>query len=57
MPFASSTPRAASRVSAASERLFGYTPDEMIGKTMLDMVVSEDRAKAPEAAEAIMPGR
>ena len=44
-------------VSAASERIFGYTPDEMIGKAMLDMVLPEDRAKTLEAAEAIMSGR
>ena len=44
-------------VSAASERIFGYTPDEMIGKAMLDMVLPDDRAKTLEAAEAIMSGR
>lgn len=30
-------------VSAASEKVFGYTPDEMVGKKMMDFVHPEDR--------------
>jgi diguanylate cyclase (GGDEF)-like protein/PAS domain S-box-containing protein len=44
-------------VSAASERIFGYTPDEMIGKTMIDLVVPEDRARTLEEAKQVMSGR
>src|SRR5690242_17493166 len=43
-------------VSAACERIFGYTPKEMIGKAMLEMVVPEDRAITLQAANEIMSG-
>ena len=43
-------------VSAAAERIFGYTPDEMIGKAMIEMVVPEDRARTLAAASEIMSG-
>ena len=43
-------------VSAACERIFGYTPEEMIGKAMLEMVVPEDRAITLQAANEIMSG-
>jgi diguanylate cyclase (GGDEF)-like protein/PAS domain S-box-containing protein len=43
-------------VSAACERIFGYTPDEMIGRQMLDMVFPEDRAKTVQAASRVMDG-
>jgi diguanylate cyclase (GGDEF)-like protein/PAS domain S-box-containing protein len=43
-------------VSAACERIFGYTPKEMIGKAMLEMVVPEDRARTLQAANKIMSG-
>jgi PAS domain S-box-containing protein len=42
--------------SAACERIFGYTPKEMIGKAMLEMVVPEDRAITLQAANEIMSG-
>ncbi|SFN83363.1 PAS domain S-box-containing protein/diguanylate cyclase (GGDEF) domain-containing protein [Nitrosospira briensis] len=43
-------------VSAACERIFGYTPKEMVGKAMLEMVVPEDRARTLQAANEIMSG-
>jgi diguanylate cyclase (GGDEF)-like protein/PAS domain S-box-containing protein len=43
-------------VSAACERIFGYTPKEMIGKVMLEMVVPEDRARTLQAANKIISG-
>ncbi|MEO8991893.1 MAG: PAS domain S-box protein, partial [Nitrosospira sp.] len=44
-------------VSAACERIFGYTPQEMIGKVMLEMVVPEDRARTLLTANEIISGR
>ena len=38
-------------VSAASERIFGYTPQEMIGKAMIDFVAPADRARTLAAAQ------
>jgi diguanylate cyclase (GGDEF)-like protein/PAS domain S-box-containing protein len=43
-------------VSAACERIFGYTPEEMIGKVMLEMVMPEDRARTLQAANEIISG-
>ena len=43
-------------VSAACERIFGYTPEEMIGKVMLEMVVPADRARTLQAANEIISG-
>ena len=39
-------------VSAASERIFGYTPDEMIGLRVMDLVFPEDRAKTLAAGQS-----
>ncbi|GAB3537874.1 GGDEF domain-containing protein [Noviherbaspirillum agri] len=44
-------------ISAACEHIFGYTPDEMIGRTMIDLVVPEDRAKTWEEAMQVMAGK
>lgn len=44
-------------VSAASERIFGYTPEEMLGKQMIDMVAPEDRERTLQAASEIMLGQ
>ncbi|MFB2667234.1 diguanylate cyclase domain-containing protein [Shewanella xiamenensis] len=41
-------------VSAGAERIFGYTPDEMIGMQMLDLVLPEDRERTLAAANEIM---
>lgn len=43
--------------SAACERIFGYTPQEMIGRVMIEMVHPEDRARTLEMAAKIMAGQ
>lgn len=43
-------------VSGACERIFGYTPAEMIGKNMLDMVHPEDRERTLQSIERVMDG-
>ena len=40
--------------SAACERIFGYTPQEMLGKRMIEMVYPEDRARTLAAAKEVM---
>lgn len=43
-------------VSAAGERVFGYPPDEMIGRPMIDFVFPEDRARTLDAVTEIIDG-
>ena len=43
-------------VSAACERIFGYTQQEMIGMAMIDLVLPADRARTLAAARNIMNG-
>ena len=43
-------------VSAACERIFGYTPEEMLGRPMIEMVHPDDRARTLAAAAKIMSG-
>ncbi len=43
-------------VSAACERIFGYSADEMIGQPMIDMVHPGDRLRTLDAAREIMGG-
>ncbi len=43
-------------VSAACERILGYTPAELVGRQMLDLVYREDRARTLEAAGKVMGG-
>lgn len=43
-------------VSAACERIFGYTQQEMVGRAMIEMVAPEDRARTLQAAGRIMEG-
>ena len=43
-------------VSAACQRIFGYTAEEMLGRRMIEMVHPEDRARTLQAANAIMSG-
>jgi diguanylate cyclase (GGDEF)-like protein/PAS domain S-box-containing protein len=44
-------------VSAACERIFGYTPDEMTGMKMLDLVVPEDRVRTEAEASLVLAGQ
>lgn len=43
--------------SAACERIFGYTPPEMIGKRMFDMMVPEDRDRTRQSVHEVMSGQ
>lgn len=43
--------------SAACERIFGYTPEEMRGKAMIEMVVEADVAKTLAVANEVMSGQ
>ncbi|MEO8839386.1 MAG: diguanylate cyclase, partial [Herbaspirillum sp.] len=42
--------------SAACERIFGYTPQELIGKSMFDMVMPEDLDFTRQAAAEVTSG-
>jgi PAS domain S-box-containing protein len=44
------------QVSAASKTIWGYAPDEMIGKPVLDFVYPEDLEKTEKIAASIMAG-
>lgn len=44
-------------ISAACERIFGYTQEEMTGRAMIEMVLPEDRARTLQAAKEIMSGQ
>ena len=44
-------------VSAAYERIFGYAPEEVIGKQMLHLVHPDDREKTMAAVREIMAGQ
>lgn len=43
-------------VSAACERLLGYTQEELIGRNMIELVHPEDRERTLQAASEIMNG-
>ncbi|HEX5755214.1 MAG TPA: diguanylate cyclase [Arenimonas sp.] len=43
-------------VSAACRRIFGYAPEEMVGRPMIDFVHPEDRTRTLQAAAEIMAG-
>lgn len=43
-------------VNAACERTFGYKPEEMIGRNMIDLVHPEDRPRTMQAVGQIMDG-
>ncbi|MGA0582971.1 MAG: diguanylate cyclase domain-containing protein [Castellaniella sp.] len=42
--------------SAACERIFGYTPDEMVGMNMFDLMVPEDRERTRQSVSMVMTG-
>ena len=44
-------------VSPASERIFGYAPEEVIGKRMLDMVHPDDQAATQRQARSVTEGQ
>ena len=44
-------------VSAACEQIFGYTPDEMTGRPMIDFVFPEDRALTLQTADKVVAGQ
>ncbi|MCQ4346893.1 diguanylate cyclase [Pseudomonas stutzeri] len=44
-------------LSAASERIFGYRPEELVGRPMLELVAPEDRERTLQAAREIMSGQ
>lgn len=43
-------------VSAACERVFGYTPDEMVGMNMFDLMLPEDRDRTRRSVTRVMAG-
>lgn len=43
-------------VHGACQRIFGYQPEEMIGKPMMDFVFPGDRAKTLQTAKRVMDG-
>ena len=43
-------------VRGACERIFGYRPEEMIGKPMIDFVYPEDRLRTLQAVQRVMAG-
>lgn len=43
-------------VTGACERIFGYTPAEMVGKRMLDLVHPDDRARTLQSIDRVMNG-
>lgn len=44
-------------VSAACKEIFGYTPTEMVGKSVIELVVPEDREKTRIEAGEVMAGQ
>lgn len=44
-------------VTGACERIFGYTPEEMIGRPMLELVFHEDRVRTLQAVDKVMDGQ
>lgn len=42
--------------SAACERIFGYTPEEMVGRNIMDMVHPDDRSKTLDTVTKVVNG-
>lgn len=43
-------------ISAAGERIFGYAPEEMVGRLIFDFVHPQDREKTLESARRVLGG-
>src|SRR5688572_14731593 len=43
-------------VSAGFERIFGYAPEEVIGRSMIELVHPDDRDRTLRRADGIMSG-
>lgn len=43
-------------ITGACEQIFGYTPEELIGRPMLDLVYPPDRKKTLNAVDRLMKG-
>ncbi len=43
-------------ISGACERIFGYLPEEMVGKPMIDFVFDDDRKRTLEAVDRVLAG-
>ncbi|WP_374427395.1 diguanylate cyclase domain-containing protein [Ideonella dechloratans] len=44
-------------VSAAARQVFGYAPEELVGRRMIDLVLPEDRERTLQAAQRVMAGQ
>jgi two-component system sensor histidine kinase/response regulator len=44
------------RVSRACEKLWGYTPEELVGRAYLELVHPDDRAKSAQTADRVVAG-
>lgn len=44
-------------ISAAGERIFGYAPEEMVGRNMVEFIHPEDRDRTQQAAEQVVSGK
>ncbi len=44
-------------VNASFQRIFGYTPEEVLGQRILELVHPDDRAATAEQAESVMAGK
>lgn len=44
-------------ISGACERIFGYTSEELVGTSMMDLVYPDDREKTLATAQEVMLGR
>lgn len=44
-------------LSAACERVFGYKPEELVGRAMIELVAPQDKERTLQAAREIMSGQ
>ena len=45
------------QISTACKKIWGYSPEEMIGRKIIDFVVEEDRSRTVEGMEAVLAGK